>query len=142
MDVEIRNALAGLRARDLMSHECLLVQGSMSVQDLVDHYILRTGRRCFMVMVLDRVAGLVTPNEIRALNREEWPHTPVQQIMKPLNRIRVVSPETPVTDVLEMMTKEDLNQVPVISDRGVEGMLARGEILQALKSRIELKKAS
>jgi CBS domain-containing protein len=46
-----------------------------------------------------------------------------------------------VMEVLEMMTREDLNQVPVISDHRVEGMLARGEILQALRSRIELKKA-
>jgi CBS domain-containing protein len=93
-----------------------------------------------MVTVLGRMAGLVTPHEIRALNREEWPMTPVQQIMKPLEKIHAVAPDTPAMDVLEMMTKEDLNQVPVISDSGVEGMLARGEILQALRSRAELKK--
>jgi Zn-dependent protease/CBS domain-containing protein len=140
LEVEMKHALAGLRAADLMSRECPLVEGSMSVQDLVDHYVLRTGRRCFLVNVFDRLAGLVTPQEIRALNRDLWPQTPVRQIMKPLDKIHTVTPETPVMDVLEMMTREDLNQVPVISDHRVEGMLARGEILQALRSRIELKK--
>jgi Zn-dependent protease/CBS domain-containing protein len=142
LEVEMKHALAGLHASDLMSRECPLVEGSMRVQDLVDHFILRTGRRCFMVTVFDRLAGLVTPHEIRALDRELWPMTPVQQIMKPLDKVRAVSPETPAMDVLEMMTKEDLNQVPVISDHGVEGMLARGEILQALRSRMELKRSA
>lgn len=140
LEVEMKHALAGLKAADLMSHDCPIVEGNISVQDLVDHFILRTGRRCYMVTVLGRMAGLVTPHEIRALNREEWPMTPVQQIMKPLEKIHAVAPDTPAMDVLEMMTKEDLNQVPVISDSGVEGMLARGEILQALRSRAELKK--
>jgi CBS domain-containing protein len=39
-----------------------------------------------------------------------------------------------------MMAKQDLNQVPVVSDGMLQGMLGRGEILQALKSRAELGK--
>ena len=141
MDVEMKHALAGLRAEDLMSRDCAVVPGAMSVQEFVDQYLLRTARRCFLVTVMDRLAGLVTTHEIRSLNRDLWPQTPLQSIMKPLDKIHAVKPDTPVTNVLEMMAKEDLNQVPVISDNGLEGMLARGEILQALRSRIELKKA-
>ena len=141
LEVEMRHALEGLRAADLMSHECPTVEGAMSVQEFVDHFLLRTARRCFLVMVMDRLAGLITPHEVRTLDRELWPITPVQRIMKPLEKVRSVRPETPVTDVLEMMAKEDLNQVPVVSDRGIEGMLTRGDILQALRSRIELRKA-
>lgn len=141
LEVEVKHALAGLRAADLMSHECPLVEGAMSVQEFVDHFLLRTGRRCFLVTAMDRLAGLVTPHEVRTVDRELWPVTPVQQIMKPLGKVRSVRPETPVTEVLEMMAKEDLNQVPVVSERGIEGMLARGDILQALRSRMELRKA-
>lgn len=140
LEVEMKHALAGLRAADLMSHECPMVEGAMSVQEFVDHFLLRTGRRCFLVLVMDRLAGLITPHEVRTVDRELWSVTPVQQIMKPLGKVRSVRPETLVTDVLEMMAKEDLNQVPVVSERGIEGMLARGDILQALRSRIELKK--
>lgn len=141
LEVEVKHALAGLRAADLMSRECPLVEGAMSVQEFVDHFLLRTGRRCFLVTAMDRLAGLVTPHEVRTVDRELWPVTPVQQIMKPLGKVRSVRPETPVTEVLEMMAKEDLNQVPVVSERGIEGMLARGDILQALRSRMELRKA-
>lgn len=140
LEVEMKHALEGLRAGDLMSRDCAIVEGPTSVQDFVDHHLLRTGRRCFIVTVQDRMAGLITPNEVRTLERDLWPVTPVQQIMKPLNKMYIAKPETPVMEVLETMAKEDLNQVPVVADQQLQGMLTRGEILQALKSRTELRK--
>ncbi|MFI5103558.1 MAG: CBS domain-containing protein, partial [Terriglobales bacterium] len=140
MEVQIKHAMEGLRAGDLMSRDCAHVPGQISVQEFVDEVLLRTGRRCFLVMVQDRLAGLITTHEVRALERASWPMTPVQQIMKPLDQVRVVAPETPVNDVLELMAKEDFNQVPVLANGDLVGMLARADILQALRSRMELKK--
>jgi Zn-dependent protease/CBS domain-containing protein len=137
-EVELKSALAGVRAGDLMSRDCAEVSGPISVQDFVDNFLLRTGRRCFFVTVQDRMAGLITPHEIRALDRKLWPVTPVQQIMKPLDKVRAVTPETAAMDALELMAREDLNQLPVISDHRVEGMLSRSNILEALRSRREL----
>jgi Zn-dependent protease len=140
MEVELKHALAGLRASDLMTRDCAVVEGPTSVQDFVDHFLLRTGKRCFMVSVMGRLGGLLTPHEVRKVEREAWPVTPVQSIMKPIQEVRVVSPDTPVLDALEMMAKADLNQVPVVANQEVVGMLARGDILQALKSRMELQR--
>lgn len=141
LEVKMRHALEGVRASDLMSQDCPMIEGAMSVQDFVEHYLLRTARRCFLVTVMDHLAGLITPNEVRALSRELWTMTPIQQIMKPLDKIRSVGPDTPVTEALDVMGKEDLNQVPVVSNGGLLGMLSRSDILQALRARIELKKA-
>lgn len=142
LEVKVKHALEGVRAADLMSQDCPMVKGRISVQEFVDHFLLRTARRCFLVTVMDRLAGMITPNEIRALDRELWPVTPLQQIMRPLDKVRSVRPETPVTEALELMGKEDLNQLPVVSDSGLQGMLTRSDILQALRSRMELRKAS
>ena len=140
MEVELKHALEGLKAGDLMSRDSVVVAGPTSVQDFVDHYLLRTGKRCFMVSVQGRLGGLVTAHEVKALDRELWPATPVQQIMKPIQQVRVVSPDTPVTNVLEMMAQADLNQVPVVANQEVVGILSRGDILQALRSRVDLLK--
>ena len=64
-----------------------------------------------------------------ALDRSLWPVTPVQQIMKPLAKVRAVAPETTAMEALELMAREGLNQVPVVSDHRVEGMLSRSNIL-------------
>jgi Zn-dependent protease len=140
MEVELKHALEGLTASDLMSRESIVVPGPTSVQDFVDHHLLRTGRRCFMVSVQGRLGGLVTAHEVKSLDRELWPSTPVQQIMRPIQQVRVVAPDTPVMNVLEMMAQADLNQVPVVSNQEVVGILSRGDILQALRSRVELEK--
>lgn len=141
MEVQVRHTMEGLKAGDLMSRDCMIVEGPTSVQDFVDHFLLRTGKRCFMVSVQDRLAGLITPMEVRSIDRDLWSITPVQQIMKPIQQVRVVNPETPVVDVLQMMAENDLNQVPVVANQQVQGMLARGEILQAIKSRMQLQKS-
>ncbi len=137
-ELELKHALVGVRASDLMSRDCAQVPGPTSVQDFVDEFLLRTGRRCFFVTVQESIAGLITPHEVRALERSPWPSTPVQQIMKPLDK-HVVAPETAAMEALEMMAREDLNQLPVVSDHHVEGMLSRSNILEALRSRRELK---
>jgi CBS domain-containing protein len=88
--------------------------------------------------VQDQTAGMITPHEVRALDRSLWPVTPVQQIMKPLDKLHAVTPETEVLEALEVMTREDLNQLPVIADHHVEGLISRGNILEAIRSRREL----
>jgi Zn-dependent protease len=138
LEVELKHALAGVHARDLMSRDCATVPGPTSVQDFVDEFVLRTGRRCFLVNVQDQTAGMITPHEVRALDRSLWPVTPVQQIMKPLEKLHAVTPETEVLEALEVMTREDLNQLPVIADHHVEGLISRGNILEAIRSRREL----
>jgi CBS-domain-containing membrane protein len=138
-EVEVKHALAGVRAGDLMSHDCAQVPGPTSVQDFVDEFLLRTGRRCFLVTVQDSIAGLITPHEVRALDRSLWPVTHVHQIMKPLDKVRAVAPETAAMEALELMAREDLNQLAVVSDHRLKGMLSRSNILGALQSRRELK---
>ena len=138
-ELELKHALVGVRTGDLMSRDCAQVPGPTSVQDFVDEFLLRTGRRCFFVTVQGSIAGLITPHEVRALERSLWPLTPIQQIMKPLDKLRVVAPETAAMEALEIMAREDLNQLPVVSDHHVKGLLSRSNILEALRSRRELK---
>jgi len=40
------------------------------------------------------------------------------------------------------MTREDVNQLPVMSNGRVEGIVSREHVLQLLQSRTELKRAS
>jgi Zn-dependent protease/CBS domain-containing protein len=130
--------LQGLRARDLMSRDCIAVDSRISVQEFVDETLLRTAQRCFMVTENGSIAGLVTLHEIRKLERERWPQTELREVMQPLEKVRSITPETPALRALEMMARENVNQLPVISDHHLEGMLSRGSILQVLMARADL----
>jgi Zn-dependent protease/CBS domain-containing protein len=130
--------LKGLRVRDIMADDCLRLDARTSLQAFADDYLLRTGRRCFVVEDDGHVVGLITATDLKQVARDRWTQTTVRAVMRPLNRLRTVSPDTPVVDALQAMGQEDLNQLPVVSNGRMEGMLSRSQILRVLQARSEL----
>jgi len=133
--------LAGLRNRkvsDFMDRDCPTVPSHLSLQDFVDHFMLRTGRRCYLVVQNDRVTGLITPQEVTKVDRASWSQTSVQSAMRPVTQLQTVVPDTPVVQALEIMSREDINQLPVISDGRLAGVISRSHVLSFLKTRAEL----
>jgi len=82
--------------------------------------------------------GIVTPHEISAVPQNRWPYTTLSDVMRPLDATRTVNPNTPVTEALEVMARQDLNQLPVINERGLAGLISRSHILQLIQTRAEL----
>jgi Zn-dependent protease/predicted transcriptional regulator len=136
--VKAGRLLHGLRVADVMSTDCTTIDRSTSVQDFVHQHLLRTGQRCFFVMENDRLVGLITTHEVRALPAERWPFTTVREVMRPINSIHSVSRDMPAMEALEVMGREDVNQLPVMYDGRVQGIVTRAHLLQVLRSRAEL----
>jgi CBS domain-containing protein len=59
--------------------------------------------------------------------------------MIPLEDLHTVPPETPLKNALEIMGKEDLNQLPVVTDGHLAGILSRAHIVDYLRTRTDLK---
>jgi CBS domain-containing protein len=76
--------------------------------------------------------------EVKQVERTRWPYTTVDSAMRPLDQLRTVAPDTPVLEALEVMGRDDLNQLPVVSDRRLEGLISRGHVLRLLQTRAEL----
>jgi Zn-dependent protease/predicted transcriptional regulator len=137
--VEAVPFLTSLHVADLMSSDCPIVDGRLDVQHFVDEDMLRSGKRCFFVEENGAFAGLITPNEIKHVVRNEWPSTRLSSIMLPAARLRTVTPETSLKDALELMTTNDLNQLPVVTNGYLRGMVSRSQVLQLFQTRAELK---
>lgn len=138
MQVRAAGLLRNTSVRDLMSAECQLISPATPLQDLVHQVLLRTGGRCFLVADGRRFLGLLTPAEIRAVDPSRWAQTAVRTVMQPANRVHSVSPDTPALQALETMARENVNQLPVLSDGIVQGVISRGHLLQVLQARAEL----
>ena len=138
LEAGLTRVLQGVTVADVMTPDCPTVNGNLNVQNFVEEYLLRTGDRCFMVLDNTGLAGLVTPHEVKTLDRARWPYTTVFDIMRPIDEIRTVQPGTPLKAALEIMSRENLNQLPVVKDRHVEGMLTRARLLSFLHNRFEL----
>jgi len=138
LQITTSNALRGVNVAQVMSRDCESVEASIPLQDFVDHYLLRTGRRCFVVVDNGQTAGLITPAEVRQVPRDDWNVTSVRAAMRPLERIHAVSPDTPVMTAMEIMAREDVNQLPVVSNGHLEGIVTRAHVLEILQARSEL----
>jgi Zn-dependent protease/predicted transcriptional regulator len=139
VQVGLAHALADVRVADVMTKDCPTVDGWLNVQNFVDQELLRTGRRCFVVTEKGEVTGLVTPHEVKNLDRAKWPFVTLHDVMRPLDEMRSISPEETLTSALELMSRDDLNQLPVISNGHLEGVLSRAHVLRYLQTRAELR---
>jgi predicted transcriptional regulator len=120
-----------------MTSDIPTVARDISLEEYV-HEVLRTGRRYHVVTGAGKPVGLVTLHAARTVPKDEWPNTSLQAVMLPIDRIHSASPEEPALAVLERMQREDINQMPVISEGRIVGMIARDTILRVLQTRLQL----
>jgi predicted transcriptional regulator len=114
----------------------------MSLQEFVNQRLMRSGNRCFLVMENGQLLGMVTPKEIREVDGSTWPFKTVGDVMRSVDKIHFVAPDTPALEALEMMSREDVHQLPVLVNGKIAGVMSRAHILQALQSRSELSTVS
>jgi len=140
VQVELMEGLRDRKVADIMDRDCPTLESHLSLQDFVHEYLLRSGRRCFVVVQDHRLVGLITPNEVRHIDPERWPQTSVQSVMRPVVELRTVTPETPDIQALQLMSGEDVNQLPVVSGGQLQGVFSRSSIMGFLRNRAELLK--
>jgi Zn-dependent protease/predicted transcriptional regulator len=133
MQVGLMAGLRGQRVGDIMESDCTRVEGYLSLRDFVEKYVLHSATRCFVVMQNDHVAGIVTASDARRVSRENWDQTSVQSIMRPLSTLRTVSPDMPAMKALELMGRENLNQLAVVVDGQLKGIFSRSQVLRFMQ---------
>jgi len=138
----IRETLSGLRAADVMSNEVPTVGRAISLEDYGAE-VLRTGRRCHLVITDDRLVGMMNVHTLNSVPRDEWAHNSVQAVMIPRERILWATPDEPLLGLLERLLSADINQMPIVSgsDDGaaqIIGMVSRDSILRVMQTRTEL----
>lgn len=138
MQVSVRSALSGLVVEDVMSRDCPVVPVRMPVGELVREHILRTGQRCFIVVDGSRLEGLVTLHQIKALPQDRWAQVSVGEAMTPVSQLRIMAPDQPLLDVLQLLEGRDINQVPVVAGDRLLGMITRDHLLRVLALKMEL----
>jgi len=140
--VAIRQTLSGLSAADVMSKEVPTVPGHITLEEYGAE-VLRTGRRCHLVVNDDRLVGMMNVHTLNSVPRNEWAHNSVQAAMIPREKILWTSPEEPLLRLLERLLSADVNQMPVVSGAKesapqIVGIVTRDSILRVMQTRSEL----
>jgi Zn-dependent protease/CBS domain-containing protein len=137
-DVALRHALAGVRARDVMTQQCPTIPGSLHLDALVQDHVLSTGNRCFFVSSNGGLEGLVTLHNIKQVPRDRWTDLTVEEVMTPTTELARVRPDDDVISVMAHMEQADVNQVPVMEDGHLLGVITREHLLHYIRTRSEL----
>jgi CBS domain-containing protein len=131
----LETMLKGVKVGKVMNTSPVTVPANISLQKLVDEFLLPHGWRSAFVVQVDRLAGLITLGDIRHVPRDEWGQTLVGLAMIPLEKLHVVAPQQSLNEVLPLMVARDVNQVPVVEDGHLVGVLSREDIVRFLEIR-------
>jgi Zn-dependent protease/predicted transcriptional regulator len=133
----LQEGLRGARVAELMNPEPPIASPAMSVQEFVYDHVVRLGQRALLVVEEGRLLGIVSITDAKELPRESWSTTTVGAIMTAAP-LKTVSPDADVNSTLQLLVEGSLNQVPVVRDQQLVGLLSRADILRFLQLREEL----
>ena len=136
-EVTVREHLAGVKVGQVMELNIETVSPRLSVAELVRDVFLVRRRRTVPVAEGDRIIGMVSISDVRALPQEEWPIVPVERIMtrEPLHAVK---PDDDLNTALKVIAQYDLNQVPVLNQGKLVGILSRANVINFLQLKQEL----
>lgn len=136
--VALFDTLKGHTVREVMTKDCPTIPPELTIDKLVNEHVLATGRHCFPIATDNRIVGLVTLNDIRAVPRTLWPTKKVSEAMTPMEKMKSVSPNEELPAILGVLTEEDTNQILVMENGSIAGVIGRDNLLSFLKLRSEL----
>lgn len=128
----------GVTVGQVMEASPQIVTPEESISEIVQDYILQRGIRSLPVVAGGMLVGMVTLNEIRAVPRDRWDATSAADIMATVADLHVVRPEDELMTALSILAQYDVNQLPVVEDGRLVGLLSRSHVIGFLQVRAEL----
>jgi Zn-dependent protease/CBS domain-containing protein len=136
----VRDLLANHTVADAMRRDYTVVSPDTTLEQLVDEHILGSGRRSLVVLQEGKVAGLLTLTDIKKVPRSDWPSTTAGQVMVPAEQVKRIRPDGQLVDALAEMDRDGVNQLPVMVNDQIHGMLSRDDVISLLRTLNEFKK--
>jgi Zn-dependent protease/CBS domain-containing protein len=133
--VRLEEALRGMRVTEILRPDPGAVPPSLSVADLIEAYLVPQNRRAMPVTDDGRLLGIVTLGDIRDVPPDRRATTPVGTVMGGRDGLVTVTPASSLAAALEALGRGDYEQVPVVENGRLVGMLTRADLLRQLQLR-------
>ncbi|MEE9520853.1 MAG: site-2 protease family protein [Dehalococcoidales bacterium] len=133
-----RETLKRFTAAQVMTVSCPAIPSDITISQLVQEYVLPRGCHLFMAADEGGLQGILTLQHIKSVPRQEWDVTQVKDVVTPIDKLKTAHPSQDVLSVLEQMDESGINEVPVVSEGRVIGLIARDDLVRFLHTRSEL----
>jgi len=84
------------------------------------------------------IMGLMTLHNVKEVPRDQWTTETVKEAMTPFDKLKWVRPDEELSSVLQILTENNINQVPVVQDNKIIGMVSRENLLNFVHVRSRL----
>ena len=125
--------LSGLRVRDLMTADPVVVRPEMTLAEVVDEVVWKARYTTYPVVSEGRPVGLLPFAALAAVERTAWEGTRVADCMLPLERVAILDPELSAADALAEVGGSEARRALVVEDGRLDGILSIADLTRALE---------
>ena len=131
--VATEQALDGLRVRDLMVRDPVIVDADSTIGRLMDD--VAGSHRFTTYPVLDggRPVGLLTFASVAAVPRSDWDTRRVRDTMIPLDQVKLLTEDEKAVDALAELSATSVNRGLVVDNGHLAGLLSITDLARALE---------
>jgi Zn-dependent protease/CBS domain-containing protein len=140
----IQNTLMGLTAEDAVVPNSPIVSADLSLRDFANNYII--GKEQWgKFLITDeegQLQGAIFVDEMKNVPTSDWTTTKIRKLMQPIERTLTVKSHQSLLEVVTLLEKEQLSQLPVVRENGVlVGILEKASIIRLLEKRAQAEPA-
>jgi len=133
----LRQQLEAVSVADVMVREPVTVTADLTLDRLVDDYILGHGYRGFPVVERGRTLGLISVDRVGSVPAEARAQQRVRDHLEPLDEAHRVTPETPLLEALRSMGSLGVQRLLVMRPGSLElvGLLTKSGLVRFVELR-------
>ena len=131
--VATKQALDGLRVRDLMIRQPVTVEADLSLGQFMDAVAWSQRYTTYPVLEQGRPIGLLAFRSVASVPRDEWNTRRVRDAMIPREEVPVLDADEPAIDALADLSTSEVNRGLVLADGLLAGFLSITDLARALE---------
>ncbi len=133
----VRDILEDVPVRRMTKQNPPTAPGDITIDTLIDNYIMQTDDHAFPVMDGDRLIGIVCLDDVRGVPSELRSEKLVSEIMTPRSEIKTISPDDDAFEALMTISRKSIRQLVVMEDDQMFGLVRRRDIVRFLQLQSE-----
>lgn len=130
-DLLVQTALSRVGVLDLMTREPKVLSPDMTLQEVVEEYLMRFPYGGYPV-VDGHLDGVLQASEIKRIPASEWPNRRVREVMTPLTEQEALDAHASVSEAVTRFNQLGVGRLPVVDEGRVVGVLSQSDVIRWL----------
>lgn len=129
----VRDVLENVPVRQMTKRNPPTVSANITVESLIEDYIMQTDDHAFPVMEDGKLVGIVCLDDVRRVPSGERQTKTISDIMTPKSDLITINPDDPASDALKEISNRSIRQLVVLQDGELFGLVRRRDIVRYLQ---------